>query len=98
MTTMFERFDDDARDVMIQALCEAGRFNHEYLGTEHILLGLVNGSGGAIDILKALDVSPRKIRLAVEKVIRSSPEMVTTGELPFTPRANRVIENALDEA
>jgi ATP-dependent Clp protease ATP-binding subunit ClpC len=80
------------------AVCEAGRFNHEYLGTEHNLLGLVKGSGVAIDILKNLNVGPREIRLEVEKILSSSPDVVTTGELPFTPRAKRVIDNALEEA
>src|SRR5436189_1784469 len=95
---MFERFDDDARKVIELAVCEAGRFNHEYLGTEHILLGLVKGSGVAIDILKNLDVGPREIRVEVEKIIRSGPDMVVTGELPFTPRAKSVIESSLEEA
>jgi ATP-dependent Clp protease ATP-binding subunit ClpC len=95
---MFERFDDDARDVMELAVCKAGRFNYEYLGTVHILLGLVKGSGLAIDILKNLNVGLREVRLEVEKVVSSGPDMVTTGELPFTPRAKRVIENSLEEA
>ena len=80
------------------AVCEASRFNHEYLGTEHILLGLVKGSGAATDILKNLDIGLRKIRLEVEKIISPSLDMVTTGELPLTPRAKRVIENALEES
>lgn len=95
---MFEGFDHDARDVMEHAVCEAGRFNYEYVGTEHILLGLVKGSGVAIDILKNLNVDPREIRLEVEKIPSSSPDAVTAGELPFTPRAKRVIENAIEES
>jgi ATP-dependent Clp protease ATP-binding subunit ClpC len=78
---------------------EAQRFNHEYIGTEHILLGLVKeGSGVAANVLKNLDVDLRKIRLEVEKLVQSGPEMVTMGKLPQTPRAKKVIEYAIEEA
>src|SRR5262245_37577709 len=66
---MYERFTDRARKVMQLANQEAQRFNHEYIGTEHILLGLVKeGSGVAANVLKNLDVDLRKIRLEVEKI------------------------------
>jgi ATP-dependent Clp protease ATP-binding subunit ClpC len=78
---------------------EAQRFNHEYIGTEHILLGLVKeGSGVAANVLKNLDVDLRKIRLEVEKLVQSGPDMVTMGKLPQTPRAKKVIEYAIEEA
>lgn len=78
---------------------EAQRFNHEYIGTEHILLGLVKeGSGVAANVLKNLEVDLRKIRLEVEKLVQSGPEMVTVGKLPQTPRAKKVIEYSMEEA
>ena len=78
---------------------EAQRFNHEYIGTEHILLGLVKeGSGVGANVLKNLDVDLRKVRLEVEKLVRAGPEMVTMGKLPQTPRAKKVIEYAIEEA
>ncbi|MCK6456307.1 MAG: ATP-dependent Clp protease ATP-binding subunit [Phycisphaerae bacterium] len=96
---MFERFTDRARKVMALANQEAQRFNHEYIGTEHILLGLVKeGSGVGANVLKNLDIDLRKVRLEVEKLVKSGPEMVTIGKLPQTPRAKKVIEFAIEEA
>ncbi|RIK84729.1 MAG: NDP-hexose 4-ketoreductase [Planctomycetota bacterium] len=96
---MYERFTDRARKVMQLANQEAQRFNHEYIGTEHILLGLIKeGSGVAANVLKNLDVDLRKIRLEVEKLVQSGPEMVTMGKLPQTPRAKKVIEYSMEEA
>src|SRR6476661_6637834 len=96
---MYERFTDRARKVMQLANQEAQRFNHEYIGTEHILLGLVKeGSGVAANVLKNLDVDLRKIRLEVEKLVQSGPDMVTMGKLPQTPRAKKVIEYSMEEA
>ena len=96
---MYERFTDRARKVMQLANQEAQRFNHEYIGTEHILLGLVKeGSGVAANVLKNLDVDLRKIRIEVEKIVQTGPDMVTMGKLPQTPRAKKVIEYAMDEA
>ena len=78
---------------------EAQRFNHEYIGTEHILLGLVKeGSGVGATVLKNLDVDIKKLRLEVEKLVKSGPDMVTMGKLPQTPRAKKVIEYAIEEA
>jgi len=96
---MYERFTDRARKVMQLANQEAQRFNHEYIGTEHILLGLVKeGSGVAANVLKNLEVDLRKIRLEVEKIVQSGPDMVTMGKLPQTPRAKKVIEYSMEEA
>ncbi|MCG6156226.1 ATP-dependent Clp protease ATP-binding subunit [Rubinisphaera margarita] len=96
---MYERFTDRARKVMQLANQEAQRFNHEYIGTEHILLGLVKeGSGVAANVLKNLEVDLRKIRLEVEKIVQTGPDMVTMGKLPQTPRAKKVIEYAMEEA
>jgi ATP-dependent Clp protease ATP-binding subunit ClpC len=96
---MFERFTDRARKVMALANQEAQRFNHEYIGTEHILLGLVKeGSGVGANVLKNLDVDLRKVRLEVEKLVKSGPDMVTMGKLQQTPRAKKVIEYAIEEA
>ncbi len=96
---MFERFTDRARKVMALANQEAQRFNHEYIGTEHILLGLVKeGSGVGANVLKNLDVDLRRVRLEVEKLVKPGPEMVTMGKLPQTPRAKKVIEYAIEEA
>ncbi|MGA0173046.1 MAG: ATP-dependent Clp protease ATP-binding subunit [Phycisphaerales bacterium] len=96
---MFERLTDRARKVMALANQEAQRFNHEYIGTEHILLGLVKeGSGVGANVLKNLGIDLRKVRLEVEKLVKSGPEMVTMGKLPQTPRAKKVIEYAIEEA
>ncbi len=96
---MYERFTDRARKVMQLANQEAQRFNHEYIGTEHILLGLVKeGSGVAANVLKNLDIDLRKIRLEVEKIVQAGPDMVTMGRLPQTPRAKKVIEYSIEEA
>jgi len=96
---MYERFTDRARKVMQLANQEAQRFNHEYIGTEHMLLGLVKeGTGVAANVLKNLDVDLRKIRLEVEKLVQNGPEMITMGKLPQTPRAKKVIEYSMEEA
>src|ERR1700722_14279425 len=96
---MYERFTDRARKVMQLANQEAQRFNHEYIGTEHILLGLVKeGSGVAANVLKNLEIDLRKIRLEVEKIVQTGPDMVTMGKLPQTPRAKKVIEYSIEEA
>ena len=78
---------------------EAQKFNHEYIGTEHILLGLVQeGSGVAANVLKNMDIDLEKIRHEVEKIVKTGPSMVTMGQLPFTPRAKKVLELSLEEA
>jgi len=78
---------------------EAQRFNTEYIGTEHILLGLVKeGSGVGANVLKNLGVDLHKVRIEVEKLVKAGPDMVTMGRLPQTPRAKKVIEYAIEEA
>src|SRR6187397_1869750 len=95
---MYERFTDRARKVMQLANQEAHRFNHEYIGTEHVLLGLIKeGSGVAANVLKNLDVDLRKLSLDVEKLVPSGPAMVTMGNLPPTPRAQKVLEPSMGE-
>jgi ATP-dependent Clp protease ATP-binding subunit ClpC len=96
---MFERFTERARRVMALANQEAQRFNHEYIGTEHILLGLVKeGSGVGANVLKNLNVDLHKVRMEVEKLVKAGPDMVTMGKLPQTPRAKKVIEYSIEEA
>ncbi len=96
---MFERFTDRARKVMALANQEAQRLNHEYIGTGHILLGLVKeGSGVGATVLKNLDVDIKKLRLEVNKLVKSSPDMVKMGKLPQTQRAKKVIDYAIEEA
>ena len=96
---MYERFTDRARKVMQLANQEAQRFNHEYIGTEHVLLGLIKeGSGVAANVLKNLDVDLRKIRLEVEKLVQSGPDMVTMGKLPQKTKKKKVIEYSMEEA
>ena len=78
---------------------EAQRFNHEYIGTEHILLGLVKeGSGVGANVLKHLGVDLAKVRMEVERLVKAGPDMVTMGKLPQTPRAKKVIEYSIEEA
>src|SRR5215472_2710017 len=96
---MYDRFTDRARKVMQLANQEAQRFNHEYVGTEHVLLGLIKeGSGVAATVLRNMDVDLRKIRNEIETIVQAGPEMVTMGKLPQTPRAKKVIEYAIEEA
>lgn len=96
---MYERFTDLARKVMQLANQEAQRFNHEYIGTEHILLGLVKeGTGVAANVLKNRSIDLGRIRLEVEKIAQAGPDMVQMGKLPQTPAAKKVIEFAIEEA
>jgi len=96
---MYEKFTDRARKVMQLANQEAQRFSHEYVGTEHVLLGLIKESAGvAANVLKGLDIDLRKVRLEVEKLIQSGPDMVLMGKLPMTPRAKKVLELAMEAA
>ncbi len=96
---MFDRFTDRAKKVMNLARQEAQRFNHEYLGTEHILLGLVQeGSGVAANVLKNMGIDLAKIRSEVEKIVKTGPSAQQMGQLPFTPRAKKVLELSMEEA
>lgn len=96
---MFNRFTERARKVVLLAREEAKRFNHDYIGTEHILLGLIReGEGVAAVVLQKVDLSPDKIRLEVEKLVQPGPTTVVSGDIPFTPKAKKVIELAMEEA
>jgi ATP-dependent Clp protease ATP-binding subunit ClpC len=96
---MFNRFTERARKVIILAKEEAKRFNHDYIGTEHILLGLIReGEGVASAVLQNLGLTPDNIRLEIEKLVQPGPSTVVSGDIPFTPRAKKVIELAMDEA
>lgn len=96
---MFSRFTERARKVVILAKEEAKRFNHDYIGTEHILLGLIKeGEGVAAAVLQNLGLSLEAIRLEVEKLVQPGPPTVVSGDIPFTPKAKKVIELATDEA
>jgi ATP-dependent Clp protease ATP-binding subunit ClpA len=96
---MYERFTDRARKVMQLANQEAQRFRHEYIGTEHILLGLVHeGAGVAANVLKNLDIDLQRIRREVEEIVQRGPDSIYMGKLPHTPRAKKVVEYAIDEA
>lgn len=99
MTTDYGMFTDRARITMQLANQEAQRFNHAYIGTEHILLGLIKQGGGlSAAVLANRDVSLGRVRLEIEKLLRSGPEMLTMGKLPQTPRAKKVIEYSMEEA
>jgi ATP-dependent Clp protease ATP-binding subunit ClpC len=96
---MFDRFTERARKVMTLARQEAQKLNNDYIGTEHILLGLVQeGSGVAAQVLKNLDVDLRKVRAEVERLVEQGTSPVSGSQLPFTPRAKRVLELAMEEA
>ncbi|MBT5252340.1 MAG: NDP-hexose 4-ketoreductase, partial [Chloroflexi bacterium] len=98
MPSRFEKFSERARRVLSLAQEEAQRFNHNYIGTEHILLGLVREPEGvAARVLSNLNVELVKARSAVE-FINGRGERPTSGEIGLTPRAKKVIELAVDEA
>ncbi|AMV17522.1 Clp protease N-terminal domain-containing protein [Planctomyces sp. SH-PL14] len=95
---MYERFTDRSRKVMQLANEEAQRFQHEYIGTEHILLGLLKeGSGVAANVLRNLGVDRDRIRIEVETILRSERDRVDKGDLPRPPWAKKVIEYAMEE-
>ncbi len=96
---MFNKFTERARKVILLAKQEAKRFNHDYIGTEHILLGLLReGEGVAAAVLQSLGMNLNNIRLEVEKLVQIGPTTVVTGDLPFTPKAKKAMELAMEEA
>ena len=96
---MFEKFTDRARKVIGLARQEAERLKHDYIGTEHILLGVVGqGSGAGVDLLKGFGVNPETVRAKVEGLLKRGPKKTALGHMPFTPRAKRVLELAYEEA
>jgi ATP-dependent Clp protease ATP-binding subunit ClpA len=95
---VFERFTDRARRVVVLAQEEARMLNHNYIGTEHLLLGLIHeGEGIAAQALEALGISLRDARRDVEEIIGQG-QAAPTGHIPFTPRAKKVLELSLREA
>lgn len=96
---MYAQFTDRARKAMQAACEEAQRFRHEYLGAEHILLGiLVEGTGVAANLLNNLDIDQYKVRLEIGKIVQPGPDAVSMSKLPQTPRAKKAIKYALEEA
>jgi Clp amino terminal domain, pathogenicity island component len=95
-----DRFTNRARNVMQQAKEEAIRFHHEYIGTEHILLGLIReGSSVAADVLKNLDLDLQKVRAEVERIVHSGPDdVVFLGRMSQTPRVKQALRYAVEEA
>src|SRR3954462_6638370 len=95
---LFERFTERARQVVVLAQDEARALKHNYIGTEHILLGLLRDEGGlAARVLESLDITVEEVRAQVARIVGQGDE-VTTGQIPFTPRAKKVLELALREA
>src|SRR5579871_1970010 len=95
---MFERFTERARQVVVLAQEEARTLKHNYIGTEHILLGLLREEEGlAARVLESLDITVERVRGQVVRIVGSGEE-VTSGQIPFTPRAKKVLELALREA
>ena len=95
---MFKRFTDRARRVVVLAQEEARMLNHNYIGTEHILLGLIHeGEGVAAKALESLGVSLDAVRAQVEEIIGQG-QQIPSGHIPFTPRAKKVMELSLREA
>jgi hypothetical protein len=95
---VFERFTERARHVVALAEAEARTLKHNYIGTEHLLLGLVGEEEGlAARVLESLDITVERVRGQVVRIVGSGEE-VTSGQIPFTPRAKKVLELALREA
>jgi ATP-dependent Clp protease ATP-binding subunit ClpC len=96
---MYEKFTDRARRAVEAANDEARRFNHEYIGTEHILLALIaEGTGVAANVLKTLGVDLPKVRREVLTIVQRGPDYGDMGRRPMTPRAKKIIEYATEEA
>ena len=96
---MFDRFSDKARIAMKFAREEAERLNHDYLGTEHILLGLIKEQTGiAAQVLESLNIDLESVRTEILNLVKPSPDTAQVGQLPFTPSSKKVIEFAIEEA
>ncbi len=96
---MFEKFTDRGRKVIIYAREEAERHQNDYLGTEHIVLGLLREEDGIpVAVLKKMGLTPDEIRMEVERNLPRGTNVLTFGEVPFTPRAKKVLELAIEEA
>lgn len=95
----FGHFTERAQRALQLAAREAERFNHPYIGTEHLLLGLVAlGEGVAVEVLEELGVSLDDVRIAVERMVGFGGDTKTKGELPYTPRTKKVLQLAVSEA
>ena len=95
---MFERFTERARQVIVLAQDEARRLQHNYIGTEHLLLGLLREEEGmAARVLEGLDITADQVRAEVARVVGQGDE-VPAGQIPFTPRAKKALERSLREA
>ncbi len=96
---MFNRFTERARKVIVYAKEEARRFNHDYIGTEHLLLGLIReGEGVAAAVLQKLGLDLETIRIEVEKMVQPGPQTQVLGDIPFTPRSKKALELSAEEA
>lgn len=96
---MSNRFTERAQRVILIAQEEAKRLNHDYVGTEHLLLGLIAlGEGVAAQVLANLGVDLRRVRTEIEKIVGTGDNVMLLGEIPFTPRAKKVLELAVEEA
>jgi ATP-dependent Clp protease ATP-binding subunit ClpC len=96
---VFERFTERARQVVVLAQEEARAFAHDSIGTEHLLLGLLREEEGiAARALASLDVTLDEVRAQVDRLVGRGEQAVTTGQIPFTPRAKKVLELSLREA
>ena len=95
---MLDKFTERARKVMVLARQEAQRFGHDYIGTEHILLGLVKeGTGVAAHVLRTLGVDLKRIRQEVEKLVQTGADVAAPSQQPpYTPRAKKVLELSME--
>jgi ATP-dependent Clp protease ATP-binding subunit ClpC len=96
---VFERFTERAKQVVVLAQEEARALKHNYIGTEHILLGLLREEEGlAARVLESLDITVEEVRAQVARIIGPGDEPIVSGQIPFTPRAKKVLELSLREA
>ena len=99
MENIFDRFTERAKKVLGLARKEAQELNHDYIGTEHLLLGLIREGGGvAANVLRNLGVDIQRIREEISRYVQPGPAMKVMGKLPFTPRVKKVLELSLEEA
>ena len=99
MAMFYNRFSERAQRAILIAQEEAKRLNHDYVGTEHVLLGLVAlNEGVAAQVLANLTVDLKRVRAEIEKIVGTGDNMMQLGEIPFTPRAKKVLELAVEEA
>ncbi len=95
---MFDRFTEEAKRVMSFARKASQRLDHEYIGTEHILLGLVEEENAAGEVLRSVGVDPSQVPIAIDRILKRGKRGVTMGQLPFTPRGKKVLEFTMEAA